>query len=1338
MMSAYHHAPGARRRGPFRTALAVAGGIALLAPAAATAAPGEGPAAGAAPTDLTTHLAQEPAPDDGDIAAPGIGTVGLETYERLDLLPELTTGVETLQFSSFDRTGGNNDGFQGTYSCLRESEAGCVIAEDTGAGEIGSIWFTWNGGDVTGAGNILIELDGEVVLDAPLQEVVDGEQGDPFTYPLVANADQSSGGVYIKVPMAYAESMRVTTTNNPFFYILTHRSFPSADGVETFDPTDPQTELVERAQTWGTEDPKPAHEEATTADADLTGLAPGESVRIADLSGAGVIDEMALQLPQVVAPPTTGESLWDDGRAFTGSTTFTMAIDPDNEGVELTRRWDSTSGNQHATITVDGEPAGEWEPVAGNPGQWSDQTVEIPAELTAGRSEITVTNTFVAATIDFNEFRYWADSMVDGELVRTDELDVGNSEEALASEAAHGYEIDGQRWEGAHTYAYPSEIDDEEEILASNELLRDLRVQMTFDGVQTVDAPLGEFFGSGLGEADVRALMYSMETGDDGWYTSWWPMPFAESATIDIVNTSTQTVEVGSATVTSHADAAIADQLTAENPTIGYFQAESRLGETVAGQDWSFLDTTGVGHFVGVNHTMIGHIEVGNVRNYLEGDERVFVDGSRSPQLHGTGSEDFYNGGWYFNRDEFSAPMNGAPTQQAGMLDCEFQCDSAYRLMIAESVSFGSDIEFGIEPGSTASDPALYGSTAFWYGHQGVSNLRISDRVDVGSAESEAAHGYTGGGEVEELTATFEGVHNPPSFTDDLRASTEVISFDVAVAEANDGVWLRRTSDQTAGYQSVQVSIDGVDVGVWLQPLANETHRWLDDSFIVPADLSQGTDGSMHVVLTPVEDAPAWSAASYEVASIVTPVADSTPPSAPGTVTAEGLDTNAIEVTWDAATDDIGVAHYEVYASTTAGFEPGEDSLLTTTSSLNIRHDGIGLGEEWFYRVRAVDVGGNTGEFSDEAIATSGSTFRIEAESMEVVASDADAVRQGNCCGPDWSGGAQLWFKATDVGQSVTLAFDVPGDGTYDLSGVFSQAGDFGVVEILSGDAVLGDPVDLYGSSGVTVTDPADLGTVELTEGTNELTVRVTGQNDASRGYYVGIDYFEIAQAVEPPVDPDPEPVPPTPGRGFFLNDGWDGRADHEFSFGRRGDTVLVGDWDGDGADTFAVRRGNAFFLTNSLYGGDADVELRFGRASDEVLVGDWDGDGVDSFAVRRGNAYFLSNSHESGWADVELRYGRAGDTVLVGDWDADGVDTFAVRRGDTYFLSNSHESGWADVELSYGRASDQVLVGDWDGDGVDTFGVRRGNQYLVSNSLTGGWADQDVRYGRAGDDVFV
>ncbi|MGC5614947.1 DUF2961 domain-containing protein [Georgenia sp. Z1491] len=1326
------------RRRAVRAVVAAVGTIGLLAPvAAASAAPAEHavPTENAAPPLVLQPAVQEPAPDQDDTSS-STGPVGRGTYDRLDLLPTLTTGVETRQFSSFDRTGGNDDGFEGTYSCLREDESGCVLAEDTGPGEIGSIWFTWDGGNVSGAGNIVIELDGETVVDAPLQELVDGEHGDPFTYPLVANADQSSGGVYIKVPMPYRESMRVTTTNNPFFYYVTHRSFPDAEGVTTFDPTDPASDLVEAAQAWGTADPKPAHPDATTVETDVA-IAPGESVRLAEQSGPGVIDELRLQLPQIVGVPPDGDPVEDDGRAHTGTSSFTVAIDPDNEGVQLTRRWDPLSANQHATITVDGEPAGEWEPVRGDTGRWTDQTVELPAELTAGQSEITVENTFVSAGIDFNEFRYWVDSVVDGELVRTDELDVGPGDEALASEEAHGYEITDQQWEGSHRYSYPREIDNEEEILASNELLRDVRVQMSFDGVQTVDAPLGEFFGSGLGEAEVRALMYSMETEDDGSYYSWWPMPYAESVTIDLVNGSSQPIEAGNGSVTSHADPAVAEQLTGPSPSIGYFQAESRIGETVNGQDWTFLDTQGVGRFVGVNHTMVGHIEEGNIRNYLEGDERVFVDGSRSPQIHGTGSEDFYHGGWYFNRNEFSAPLNGAPAMQTGILDCPNQCDAAYRLMLAEAVSFGSGIEFGIEPGPTANEPGLYGSTAFWYGHEGVSSLRVTDRIDVGNAESEDAHAYTGGGEVESLTSTFEGRHGPSPVTEDLRASEEAVSFTVAVAEDNDGVWLRRTSDQAHGYQAVEVAVDGEVVGIWQQPLANETHRWLEDSFVVPAALSQGTDGIAEVVLTPVDGSAPWSAASYRVESIVDPVADTTPPSAPVDLVAEGQESNAVELSWGAATDDVGVAHYEIHASTEAGFEPGEDTLITTTANLGLRHDDLGLGEQWYYRVRAVDVGGNPGELSPEVSATSGTSIHLEAENLEVLASDADAVRQGTCCGADWSAGAQLWFRATEVGHAVTLGVDIPEDGTYDLAGVFTQAGDYGIVEILVDGEVVGEPVDGYGAEGVGTTDPVVLGTVELTAGSHELTARVTGQNAEASGYFVGLDYFTLTGDDEDPGEPG-EPVPPSAGRGFYLNDGWGIWADHEFSFGRPGDEVLVGDWDGDGSDTLAVRRGNAYYLSNSLYGGAAEVELTYGRADDAVLVGDWDGDGADSFAVRRGNSYFLTNSLTGGNADAVLDYGRADDTVLVGDYDGDGVDTFTVRRGNTYYVSNSLNTGWADSELDYGRASDDVLVGDWDGDAADTFAVRRGNLYLVSNSLTSTVADTEVRYGRAGDEVFV
>jgi len=220
-----------------------------------------------------------------------------------------------------------------------------------------------------------------------------------------------------------------------------------------------------------------------------------------------------------------------------------------------------------------------------------------------------------------------------------------------------------------------------------------------------------------------------------------------------------------------------------------------------------------------------------------------------------------------------------------------------------------------------------------------------------------------------------------------------------------------------------------------------------------------------------------------------------------------------------------------------------------------------------------------------------------------------------------------------------------------------------------------------------------------------------------------------------------PVPDPEEPGAqryGFFLNNDWDAWADIAFQYGRHTDDVFVGDWDGDGKDTVAVRRGNRLHVNNAARGGEAQQVVAYGRAGDTLLVGDWDGDGRDTLAVRRGADYHIRNTLSSGEADVVVRYGRVDDAVVVGDWDGDGTDTLAVRRGKHYHVKNTIAGGDADVTFRYGRSSDVTLAGDWDGDGRDTLAVRRGATYHVRNTLSGGDADRVLTYGRAGDEVFV
>jgi len=584
-------------------------------------------------------------------------------------------------------------------------------------------------------------------------------------------------------------------------------------------------------------------------------------------------------------------------------------------------------------------------------------------------------------------------------------------------------------------------------------------------------------------------------------------MPYRAKATVTLYNGSKQTLTNGETDVTSAESSGVVDQL---GPTgqAGYFRATSNLGHTAPGQDQVFLQTAGWGKFVGVSTTMRG--DAGFGRGYLEGDERVYVDGARSPQLHGTGSEDYYEGGWYFNFGPFSDPVNGNTAQLGGSeIGCDTDCVSAYRLQLTDAVPFASRITFGIEHGGTDDVPATYGSTAYWYGRPQVAALQ-TDALQVGDPESEQAHGYSSSGAVSTLTSTYEGNNGAPQpVTSTLRDTTAPVSFMVAIVDGNRGVQLRRMSDQQNGFQSAEVFVDGQDAGTWTQPLANGTHRWLDDFFTLPAALTSGKQ-SVAIRLVPTAGAPAWSAARYTVQSQVLPRSDMVPPAQVTGVTATAGNTNAITASWAPGSDNVGVDHYDVYASRDPDFAIGPNTLVGSTATTSFTLDRLGLKETWYVRVRAVDASGNAGKESATASATTGDTMRIEAESLlPAVEATAPVQTQSNCCGLNWSGGAQLWVRPTAAGQHVTLAFDVPESGAYELTSAQTKAGDYGINTYAIDGKQVGSPFDAY-NSGVVVAPPVDYGNVTLAAGQHTFTVTVPDRNAASSGYLAGIDYLQL------------------------------------------------------------------------------------------------------------------------------------------------------------------------------------------------------------------------------------
>ena len=233
---------------------------------------------------------------------------------------------------------------------------------------------------------------------------------------------------------------------------------------------------------------------------------------------------------------------------------------------------------------------------------------------------------------------------------------------------------------------------------------------------------------------------------------------------------------------------------------------------------------------------------------------------------------------------------------------------------------------------------------------------------------------------------------------------------------------------------------------------------------------------------------------------------------------------------------------------------------------------------------------------------------------------------------------------------------------------------------------------------------------------------------------------FDVAQAPEPEPTTDPEPEatpspeppvvepPKTPqvANNATAYDAATGQAEYSTRIpAQSGDTVLYGDWDGDGVQTPAVRTAgtNVFSLADDP-GSTSTREVAYGKAGEPVYVGDWDGDGTDTLGIRRGNSFHLKNTIAGGDADIVTDYGKASDQVHIGDWNGDGTDTPGVRRGNVFHLKDDFAGGDADIVTAYGRPNDTVLIGDWDRDGVDTPTIRRGAEYHVANSFAGGNAD--------------
>lgn len=122
------------------------------------------------------------------------------------------------------------------------------------------------------------------------------------------------------------------------------------------------------------------------------------------------------------------------------------------------------------------------------------------------------------------------------------------------------------------------------------------------------------------------------------------------------------------------------------------------------------------------------------------------------------------------------------------------------------------------------------------------------------------------------------------------------------------------------------------------------------------------------------------------------------------------------------------------------------------------------------------------------------------------------------------------------------------------------------------------------------------------------------------------------------------------------------------------GDLPIVGDWDGDGVDTFSVYRPSEgkVYINNFNRTEFAQAEYYFGVPQDKPFAIDFNGDGTDDIGLHRESSglVYMTDATTGGLpdgdvaaTDVEFFWGIPGDAVVAGDWTGDGTDSPGLVR---------------------------------------------------------------------------
>ena len=347
----------------------------------------------------------------------------------------------------------------------------------------------------------------------------------------------------------------------------------------------------------------------------------------------------------------------------------------------------------------------------------------------------------------------------------------------------------------------------------------ELRLLLDFDGARRASLSLADFFASSPAPVGtMRSLLIGAD--DEDVLYAYFPMPFARSARVSLRHEGAP----GAAAVEVESELGWSE---APPPaqSAPFFAAARTLETADPERDLTLLERNGAGKWVGLFLQLAG---IGTpARDYLEGDERVYVDGATSPSIYGTGVEDFFNGGFFFDRGTVTTPLHGSIYQLQTIAG--EGVDGMYRLLLADAVPFRGGLRVALEngPGPPTGHLRMEARAVTWGYSRDDSAWQLVDTLDLSSARSTRDHRYQPPRRARcaAVTGTFE--NDPPQTRTAIGCSFSSGKSSFTLRSPRPGALrLRRLLDAAAGAPEADVYVAAKRIATFPYVPANPYRRW--------------------------------------------------------------------------------------------------------------------------------------------------------------------------------------------------------------------------------------------------------------------------------------------------------------------------------------------------------------------------------------------------------------------------------------------------------------------------------------------------------------------------------